>query len=93
MRVLFKIRASIRRRTTSRGGGVYGGRRAHRPGAGPARPGKGYQDGTLTFRRSCAHGICGSDAMLINGRNRLACKVLMKDVGQAVTSSRSAACR
>ena len=30
------------------------------------------QDGTLTFRRSCAHGVCGSDAMRINGRNRLA---------------------
>ena len=29
-------------------------------------------DGTLSFRRSCAHGICGSDAMRINGRNRLA---------------------
>jgi succinate dehydrogenase / fumarate reductase iron-sulfur subunit len=38
-------------------------------------------DGTLTFRRSCAHGICGSDAMRINGVNRLACKVLMKDLG------------
>jgi succinate dehydrogenase / fumarate reductase, iron-sulfur subunit len=37
-------------------------------------------DGTLTFRRSCAHGICGSDAMRINGRNRLACKTLLKDV-------------
>ncbi|MHB0928203.1 MAG: succinate dehydrogenase iron-sulfur subunit [Candidatus Nanopelagicales bacterium] len=36
-------------------------------------------DGTLTFRRSCAHGICGSDAMRINGRNRLACKTLVKD--------------
>ena len=46
---------------------------------------KWYQDGTLTFRRSCAHGICGSDAMRINGVNRLACKVLMKDVGQTVT--------
>ncbi|OIO89229.1 MAG: succinate dehydrogenase iron-sulfur subunit [Anaerolineae bacterium CG2_30_64_16] len=46
---------------------------------------KDYQDGTLTFRRSCAHGICGSDAMVINGRNRLACKVLMKDVGARVT--------
>ncbi len=42
---------------------------------------KGYIDGTLSFRRSCAHGICGSDAMRINGRNRLACKVLVKDVG------------
>jgi len=46
---------------------------------------KWYQDGTLTFRRSCAHGICGSDAMRINGANRLACKVLMRDVGDTVT--------
>ena len=46
---------------------------------------KWYQDGTLTLRRSCAHGICGSDAMVINGRNRLACKVLMKDLGKKVT--------
>ncbi|MFB9378735.1 succinate dehydrogenase iron-sulfur subunit [Kineococcus gynurae] len=37
-------------------------------------------DGSLTFRRSCAHGVCGSDAMRINGRNRLACKVLLKDL-------------
>ncbi|MCI0518742.1 MAG: succinate dehydrogenase iron-sulfur subunit [Chloroflexi bacterium] len=41
---------------------------------------KGRIDGTLSFRRSCAHGICGSDAMRINGRNRLACKYLVKDV-------------
>ena len=41
---------------------------------------KGEQDGTLTFRRSCGHGICGSDAMRINGRNRLACKTLVKDL-------------
>ncbi|GAA2130664.1 succinate dehydrogenase iron-sulfur subunit [Kitasatospora kazusensis] len=41
---------------------------------------KWEQDGTLTYRRSCAHGICGSDAMRINGRNRLACKTLIKDV-------------
>jgi succinate dehydrogenase / fumarate reductase, iron-sulfur subunit len=46
---------------------------------------KWYQDGTLTYRRSCAHGICGSDAMRINGRNRLACKILMKDLGKRVT--------
>lgn len=39
---------------------------------------KGYHDGTLSFRRSCAHGICGSDGMRINGINRLACKVLVK---------------
>jgi succinate dehydrogenase / fumarate reductase, iron-sulfur subunit len=41
---------------------------------------RGYQDGTLAFRRSCAHGVCGSDAMRINGRNRLACKVLVHDL-------------
>jgi succinate dehydrogenase / fumarate reductase iron-sulfur subunit len=46
---------------------------------------KWYQDGTLTYRRSCAHGICGSDAMRINGRNRLACKVLMNELGKKVT--------
>ena len=37
-------------------------------------------DGSLAFRRSCAHGVCGSDAMRINGRNRLACKTLLKDL-------------
>jgi len=41
---------------------------------------KNYNDGTLAFRRSCAHGVCGSDAMRINGRNALACKVLLKDL-------------
>jgi succinate dehydrogenase / fumarate reductase, iron-sulfur subunit len=41
---------------------------------------KWEEDGSLTFRRSCAHGICGSDAMRINGRNRLACKTLLKDL-------------
>jgi succinate dehydrogenase / fumarate reductase iron-sulfur subunit len=46
---------------------------------------KWYQDGTLAFRRSCAHGVCGSDAMTVNSVNRLACKVLMKDLGGQVT--------
>lgn len=46
---------------------------------------KWRQDGTLALRRSCAHGICGSDAMLINGHNALACKVLVKDVAPSVT--------
>ena len=46
---------------------------------------KWHQDGTLSFRRSCAHGICGSDAMLINGRNALACKVLVQDVAPRAT--------
>jgi succinate dehydrogenase / fumarate reductase iron-sulfur subunit len=40
---------------------------------------KWYIDGTLAFRRSCAHGICGSDSMRVNGRNLLACKTLVKD--------------
>lgn len=42
---------------------------------------RGDVDGTLSFRRSCAHGVCGSDAMRINGRNYLACKVLLRDLG------------
>jgi succinate dehydrogenase / fumarate reductase iron-sulfur subunit len=46
---------------------------------------KWHQDGTLALRRSCAHGICGSDAMMINGRNALACKVLVRDVAPTVT--------
>ena len=46
---------------------------------------KWFQDGTLTFRRSCAHGVCGSDAMLINGRNRLACEYLVRDAGNRIT--------
>lgn len=45
---------------------------------------KGQHDGTLTLRRSCAHGICGSDAMRINGANRLACKVLVRDLEQPI---------
>ncbi|MCG9766968.1 2Fe-2S iron-sulfur cluster-binding protein, partial [Vibrio alginolyticus] len=31
------------------------------------------QDDTLSFRRSCREGICGSDGMNINGKNGLAC--------------------
>ncbi len=39
-------------------------------------------DGTLTLRRSCAHGVCGSDAMRINGANALACKMLVSRLGK-----------
>ena len=35
---------------------------------------KWNQDGTLTYRRSCRHGICGSCAMKMNGINGLACE-------------------
>ena len=46
---------------------------------------KGNYDGALSFRRSCAHGVCGSDAIRINGRNMLACKTLVRDVGEKIT--------
>jgi succinate dehydrogenase / fumarate reductase iron-sulfur subunit len=45
---------------------------------------KWHQDGSLSFRRSCAHGVCGSDAMMINGVNRLACAVLCRDLEQPI---------
>jgi succinate dehydrogenase / fumarate reductase iron-sulfur subunit len=40
---------------------------------------KGVQDGSLTYRRSCRHAICGSCAMNINGKNVLACNQPLKD--------------
>lgn len=43
---------------------------------------KQFQDGTLGFRKSCAHGVCGSDAMRINGKDRLACKTLVQEVAE-----------
>ncbi len=46
---------------------------------------KSYVDGTLTFRHSCVHGVCGSDAMRINGSNTLACQVLVKNLGSTIT--------
>ncbi len=47
---------------------------------------KWYMDGTLIqTRRSCAHGVCGSDAMQINGSNKLACKVLLRSLGSTIT--------
>ena len=45
---------------------------------------KWFDDGSLSFRRSCAHGVCGSDAMVINGENMLACQVLVKEVGNPI---------
>lgn len=40
---------------------------------------KWEQDGTLGYRMSCGHGVCGSDAMKINGRCAIACQKLVKD--------------
>ena len=42
---------------------------------------KWKQDGTLTFRRSCRSGICGSCAMTINGVNNLACETQVLEIG------------
>jgi succinate dehydrogenase / fumarate reductase iron-sulfur subunit len=55
----------------------------------PLRPGttvldalhqiKTEQDGTLTYRRSCRHAICGSCAMNVNGANRLVCSMPLSE--------------
>lgn len=42
------------------------------------------QDETLSFRRSCGEGVCGSDGMNINGRNGLACTTPLVDLKQPV---------
>ncbi len=42
------------------------------------------QDPTLSFRRSCREGVCGSDAMNINGRNGLACILPIADLKQPI---------
>ena len=43
------------------------------------------QDDSLSFRRSCREGICGSDAMNINGRNGLACITDLRSLKQPIT--------
>jgi succinate dehydrogenase / fumarate reductase iron-sulfur subunit len=43
------------------------------------------QDDSLSFRRSCREGICGSDAMNINGKNGLACVTKIADLPEQVT--------
>ncbi|MEO6974181.1 MAG: succinate dehydrogenase iron-sulfur subunit [Rhodoferax sp.] len=42
------------------------------------------QDNTLTLRKSCREGVCGSDAMNINGRNGLACITRVRDLKEPV---------
>ncbi|HRD90524.1 MAG TPA: 2Fe-2S iron-sulfur cluster-binding protein, partial [Accumulibacter sp.] len=42
------------------------------------------KDDSLSYRRSCREGICGSDAMNINGKNGLACLTEIKDLKQPV---------
>lgn len=45
---------------------------------------KWHQDGSLSFRRSCRHGICGSCAMTINGVNHLACETQLSTLPEPV---------
>jgi succinate dehydrogenase / fumarate reductase iron-sulfur subunit len=41
-------------------------------------------DETLSFRRSCREGICGSDGMNINGKNGLACLLNLNDLPEKI---------
>ncbi|MBM3380475.1 MAG: succinate dehydrogenase iron-sulfur subunit [Betaproteobacteria bacterium] len=41
-------------------------------------------DPSLSFRRSCREGVCGSDAMNINGKNGLACITNLRDLRQPI---------
>lgn len=43
------------------------------------------QDDSLSFRRSCREGVCGSDAININGKNGLACVTKVADLPEHVT--------
>ena len=43
------------------------------------------QDDSLSFRRSCREGVCGSDAMNINGKNGLACITKLAELPARVT--------
>ena len=42
------------------------------------------QDQTLSFRRSCREGVCGSDGMNINGKNGLACITQVSTLGSPI---------
>jgi len=45
---------------------------------------KQVKDDSVAFRRSCREGVCGSDAMNINGRNGLACVTNLRDLEQPI---------
>jgi succinate dehydrogenase / fumarate reductase iron-sulfur subunit len=48
---------------------------------------------TLSFRRSCREGVCGSDAMNINGKNGLACLTNLRSLKQPIVLRRCPDCR
>ncbi len=43
------------------------------------------QDPSIALRRSCAEGVCGSDGMNVNGKNRLACITQLSTLGKKIT--------
>jgi len=49
---------------------------------------KWEQDGSLSYRRSCGHAVCGSCGMTIQGSSRLACKTLVQDIDSDVIEIR-----
>jgi succinate dehydrogenase / fumarate reductase, iron-sulfur subunit len=54
---------------------------------------KAEVDDSVSFRRSCREGVCGSDAMNINGKNGLACITNLLSSSSRSCSSRCRACR
>jgi succinate dehydrogenase / fumarate reductase, iron-sulfur subunit len=51
------------------------------------------KDDSLSFRRSCREGVCGSDAMNINGKNGLACLTAIDGLPQPVVLRPLPGCR
>ena len=45
---------------------------------------KSFVDDSLSFRRSCREGVCGSDGMNINGKNMLACVTNIRDLERPI---------
>jgi len=43
-----------------------------------------HYDSSLTFRHSCRQAVCGSDAMFVNGRQRLCCKTQLSELAEPV---------
>ena len=50
------------------------------------------KDDSLSYRRSCREGICGSDAMNINGKNGLACLTEISELKEPEFCARCLAC-
>jgi succinate dehydrogenase / fumarate reductase iron-sulfur subunit len=46
---------------------------------------KWHHDGSLSYRRSCRHGICGSCAMMVNGKNEATCEKPLSSLKGTIT--------